>query len=564
MWREAYTQRRSWSAVGVSSTGMSRRTLVGVTVFFTIVTCVMTYPLVRFSSPVLPDTDDAYFNVWRLSWVAHQLGQDPFELFDSNSFYPQRMTLAYSDAMLALGLIAAPAIALGLHPVLAHNVLTLGAFVTAALGAFSFCRHLTGSTPAALVGGLIFAFAPYRFAHLSHLELLWMAPMPLAVLVLHRAVHRERPAKSGVMLGALVALQAYCSLYYAAFLAIFIGLWTAASSFVIKGKERSRVLRCVIIAGVMALLVTAPYGYVYYRAHQELGPRPVEEIRRYSATPGDYLRASIASKTYAPGPAESHEERSLFPGVTAVSLALYAVIRRRDATSALYGVLAALTFDLSLGLNGLTYPLVSSVVPLLDGLRAPARFSALFLLCLSALAALGAQFILTRLGSARGGVLACICGVLIMVEYWVAPVATRTPILNPPAVYQWLRTLNQPVVLELPVPDPSALWNQDAVHQYMSIFHWGRLVNGYSGHAPPAYIQTLEAMRDFPSSGSIAWLRMVGVQYVIVHERFNGSVAFGALVTSMMASDEFEEPLTMLDPVDPVFVFRLKILPGGS
>ena len=36
----------------------------------------------------------------------------------------------------------------------------------------------------------------------------------------------------------------------------------------------------------------------------------------------------------------------------------------------------------------------------------------------------------------------------------------------------------------------------DARYAYMSIFHWKRLVNGYSGYYPPSYLARMHAARD--------------------------------------------------------------------
>lgn len=537
---------------------MPRRTLLLVTVLYTAMAAAMTYPLAF--APVLPDTDDTYFNVWRLAWVAHQVVRDPAHLFDGNIFHPLTTTLAYSDAMLGLGVLATPLIHAGLHPVVVQNVLVLAAFVTAALGAFALCRHLTGSTAASLAGGVVFAFAPYRFAHLAHLELLWTAPMPLALLVLHRAVDGGRVGRSGWLLGALLALQAYCSLYYAAFLAIFVGLWTAVSLALTDAPTRRRLLRTVTLGALVAFVAAAPYGYVYYTARQELGGREAEEIRRYSATPADYLRVGNSNRLYPPGPPEEQEERSLFPGLTAVLLAIAGAIGRRDRSVVRYAALAVLAFDLSLGLNGIAYPILSSAIPVLDGLRAPARFHALFLVCLAVLAASGTSLLIAR-RSARGRhAIAALAVALATMEYWSAPVATRPPVLTPPAVYEWLRAQgDQPVVLELPIPEASRLWGSEPYFQYMSTFHWSRLVNGYSGYVPETYVRTLDALREFPTPESIARLRRLGVQYVIAHEtQYDTPAAFIDLTHRLASSGEFDAPMTMPDPVDPAWVWRIR------
>ena len=263
--------------------------------FFTLLACAMTFPLARFASPVLPDSDDAYFSVWRIAWVSHQITRDPRSLFDANIYLPTKNTLAYSDAMLALGMMASPLIALGLHPAVVHNVLAIAGFATAGIGAFLLCHQLSRSTPAAVIGGIIFAFAPFRFAHIGHLELLWTAPMPLAVLVLHRALAQPQPVKHGLALGSLLALQVFCSVYYAAFLAVFLVAWTLLV-LILRGTLNSRVLQVMLLGAALALCVVAPYGYAYAEARRELGPRTSDEVRRFSAVPSDYLRVSVESK----------------------------------------------------------------------------------------------------------------------------------------------------------------------------------------------------------------------------------------------------------------------------
>jgi hypothetical protein len=73
----------------------------------------------------IPDNVDAYFSLWRLGWIAHQLPIDPRHLFDGNIFHPERNTLAYSDAVLLQGAIALPFIRAGVPLVVAYNALVL-------------------------------------------------------------------------------------------------------------------------------------------------------------------------------------------------------------------------------------------------------------------------------------------------------------------------------------------------------------------------------------------------------------------------------------------------------
>ena len=121
--------------------------------------------------------------------------------------------------MLLLGLLGAPFIWMGVHPIIVHNLLVIAAFVTAGLAMARLMAYFTADRTAQLIAALIFMFAPYRLAHIAHLELLWTAFLPLTLLALFRVL--EHPSvRRGVVLGVAVALQALCSIYYAVFLAV--------------------------------------------------------------------------------------------------------------------------------------------------------------------------------------------------------------------------------------------------------------------------------------------------------------------------------------------------------
>ena len=172
---------------------------------FLALTALMTWQ--QLASPYsVGDTGDPLFSIWRLSWVAHQLPRDPLRLFDANIFYPELRTLAYSDAMLATALMAAPLLWLGVHQVLVYNIVLVLSFAASGVAMYALVRTLTGDRAAAFVAGVAFAFYPFRFEHYSHLELQVTFWMPLALLMMHRTMTTGR-ARDGAVTGLLVALQ---------------------------------------------------------------------------------------------------------------------------------------------------------------------------------------------------------------------------------------------------------------------------------------------------------------------------------------------------------------------
>ena len=92
--------------------------------------------------------------------------------------------------MLVPALTAAPLVWLGVHPLLASNLLLLSGF------ALSGAAHVPAGLVAhptragALLAGFVFAFLPYRFMHYAHLELQMAQWMPLCLWALHRTIAR--------------------------------------------------------------------------------------------------------------------------------------------------------------------------------------------------------------------------------------------------------------------------------------------------------------------------------------------------------------------------------------
>src|SRR5215470_11262387 len=129
----------------------------------------MTYPQAFHLSDRVHDDGDPLLNAWALAWVAHQLPRAPAHIFDANIFYPERRTLAYSETVLAPGIVAAPLFWFGLPPIVVYNLVLLSGFVVSGVGMALLVRSLTGSGAAGLLAGVAFAFLPYRFDHLPHL-----------------------------------------------------------------------------------------------------------------------------------------------------------------------------------------------------------------------------------------------------------------------------------------------------------------------------------------------------------------------------------------------------------
>jgi hypothetical protein len=495
-------------------------------------TVVMTYPQIRFlSRGVSPDFGDPLLSTWRLAWIAHQLPRDPLHLFDANIFHPERQTLAYSDSMIVPALTVAPFVWLGMHQLLAHNILLLSGFALSGAAMFLFVRSLTQHTGAALVAGFVFAFLPYRFIHYAHLELQMAQWMPLCLWAFHRTL-KEGRMRDGLLTGLFLALQTLSSWYYGIFFATYLA---AVGSVLAIGAGRERFLAAIrpLVAGaVLAAILVIPFAVPYFQVRRVVGERPVSEIEFYSATPLNYLAAHPRNALLGGVTSKwGSQERELFQGIAVPLIALVGLWPPLSAARIAYAVGLAFAFDLSLGLNGVTYPWLHAYVLPYRGLRVPARMGIVVGLSLAIFVGYGAARIAERLRR-RAAASIVLAGMLalIFVEYR-SNLELELMWTSPPAVYGALPQRPQTVIVELPliVPDIAL----EPAYMYFSTFHWHRLVNGYSGFSPRSYYQLLKLMATFPDEASLAERRR-GAEFVIVHGAFYRSIrAYEQVVAKM-------------------------------
>ena len=512
---------------------------------FGLLTIVATWPQARHLSSQAPLHQDVYFNMWRLRWFAHALVTPSAHLFDANIFYPELRTLALSDAMIIEGIVASPLVWAGTKPLLVQNLLVLGAMAASGAAMFALARYLTGSRGAAVVAGIVFAFAPYRFEHIMHMELQWAMWSPLAFLALHRTFDTG-DWKYGLATGACVALQVLSSIYYGMFLASLIAI--AAVLLIVRDRTApvSRAAWSLAVGAVLAAAVVAAYARPYLGARQRVGDRPLTEVSQFSARPASYLAATPDNWLYGRfTKLRDGGERRLFPGMIPVFLAIGGLLLCSPSRRVIvYLLLLVVAFEASLGLDGFTFSFFYDHVPVYRGLRAPARLGIFVLMFLAALAAYGYQAIAASRSPAFRRALVLAIGLGLLIEYRVTLRLTPYP-NEPPAVYRQLARQPRGVVAEFPVPRVTALPGDDAMYAYMSTFHWFPLVNGYSGIYPASYLARLERLRNFPDRTSMIQLRRDDVRYLIVR-----AAAFPAAVFMDLRADAALTELGSFDDGD--------------
>jgi hypothetical protein len=504
----------------------------------------------------VPWFDDALLSIWRIAWIAHAVGS-PASLTDANIFHPELRTLAYTDAVLLQGLIAAPFIKAGASAVAVYNLIILGSIALSGAAAFLLARRLTGSEAGALVAGTIFAFVTFRFDHYMHLELQATVFMVLALWFLDRAFDR-RGWTDMAGFGACMLLQLLSGIYYTVFLVSALAIVIPLRWRLLPAAAGTRF--AVQISGVAAVsaVVALPYLSLYMQNRATVGERAESEIRLYSATPVNYLSADPLNAIYGDATrALGRSERRLFPGAVALVLAGIGFVgwSARKTSMATIGTIGLV---ISFGLNTPVYGWLRLTVFTYRGLRAPARAGILVMLAVAMFAAWGWSSVVMR--RPRWRIVGTMLVVSVMtLEYATMPVGWLVLPTRAPAVARWLAQQPRSVVVEFPLPRADALHTiQDGIYMYASTFHWQPLLNGYSGFYPHSYIELLERERDFPADDAVAYLRSRSVDLIVLHGRFLKPDEFGQWTARLAARRDLDQVAQFPEPGGDDIVFRVR------
>jgi hypothetical protein len=507
---------------------VARYPAAGALALLTLLTVIITWPQTLHLATHVPAHVDPLFSIWRLGWIAHTLPTDPAHVFDANIFHPHPRTLAYSDAMLFEGLVAAPLLWAGVNQVLVYNVLFFAGIISSGLGMFVLVRYLTDDIRAALLSAAIFTLAPYRIEHFIHLELQWTVWMPLTLWALHRAFD-SGSIRFGALAGFFLWLQIISCVYYGAFLGVIAGT-LAVLLMAARPEAARRALAPLGCGALLAAALTLPYALPYIANTRALGPRPAAEVAMFSAEWGSYFSAPYQNWLWGwTAWGYTGNERHLFPGVTAVILALVGLASRPRKLAWIYLAVTVLAIELSLGLNGAFYRSLYDHVFAFRGFRAPARFAILATCTMSVLAGFGFQYLERSVANvpARKLLLATLL-IAIGVESGSSPIALSPQSTDVPPVYHFLQTVGPGAIVEFPMGD------YDPTYMFWSTHHWHPLVNGYSGYTPADIVETTALMESFPDEASMERLRDLGVRYILIHQAFYSPRAFASLMATLV------------------------------
>ena len=495
----------------------------------------MTWPWIRHIRDSCADAGDPYLSAWILWWDFHQTFHDPLNLFHANILFPARFALAFSEHDYGIALPLFPLFALGLRPLTAQGVATLVGFAFSGYGAFRLGRTLTGSSTAAWISGIGFAFVGYRFEELPHVNYLSAGWMPLLLEATVLFVRARTPGRA-VWLGVAFFFNGLSVIHW-----LILTLVPLALTFVTLAA-RERVLReralwtrgwAAVGVAVVALL---PFLVPYQRASELYGlVRSRDEAAWFSAHAAQWLNGSKYSKVWSHlrGPEVDGAIFRLFPGFLLVLLPLAALIaasrraRRTgegdgNASDAIpVGVIWAVTgFFGSLGMHFPFHRVLFDLIPVFHAIRAPSRWAMICDLGLAILAGEGARRLFaaleTRSSRLSAGLPFVLCAALL-IDLRAAPLDLVRGEADPDEVTRFLAsTTMSGGLVELPSGTPSH-GNYRAVLRAAD--HGKPLVTGVSGFGTPALKRIEEDTSRKPIPDDlIDELERIPASYVLVRD----------------------------------------------
>lgn len=503
------------------------KTHAAVAILFVALSVAMTWPLAYGLDRLVAYPGDPYINTWILDWDWYATIHQPFKLFQANIFYPAKYALAFSEHLYGVAVVLMPLRAFGVGPLVAHNIAMLAGFAFSGFAAYLLGRRITGSALAGVVAGIFYAFAPWRFTQLPHVQHIWGGWVPLLIVaLLHYA---EVPSwRRAWLFGFVFLMNGLSNVHWFLF-----GSMMVVVSIPIVVRNPRQWLR-IAAAIAVALLLLAPFLVPYARAADLYGmKRNWEEVRMSSATLRDWLNPGAVNRVYRRWlDPTTNPECWLFPGVLSIVFAVGGLVAgvggrgpglggknperdQRPTRSPLWIALLwiGVGFVGSLGIHTFFYRFLFSYAPGFRAVRVPARWANITYVGMAMLIAFAVAWLARNRRWA--GVLAA---ALFVFELRAAPIRWWSTTPDVPPVYRWIA--GQRVrVAELPIAA------DESEYRYMrfATAHHRPIANGVSGFVPPGF-ERLSSMWHAESIGDdfVVELRRIGINLVVLHGEYGG------------------------------------------
>lgn len=470
--------------------------------------------LILHVSTNLLDWRDYPYIIWVMFQnITHLTNLDFVNFFETNAFYPNKLTLLFSDLLLPQSFILLPFLSITKNLILSFNLVFIITFIFNYLSSFLFWKQLFKNQLIAFLGSLFFIFSPFFYLEISHFQMLSFWPFLLTLYFLFKYEEGQK-RRYLIIAGLFLTIQFLASVYLSVFLIFSILIFFLLKLLSQEAFNLFYIFFVFLITGGIFIK-----GYIDMRNTYGI-ERDIREYITYSANLSDYIFTSqiksIVHQSTIIQKWNSADKNwglhSSFPGFLIFLLSLFGLFsilkERRFITinvklnreKTFFLLLIACGFIFSLGprvnFNGnyahipLPYAAIIKFVPLAEVVRVPSRWSFIFFLGLIYFTLLGINKIKNVINYK---LLITIMMILFTLEYLPLSISTSSEVYigEDDQILKQLCQDKKRVLLKIPVthldvaPDIVTGLNYIAKTELSSTYHNCLMVNGYSGYDLP-------------------------------------------------------------------------------
>ncbi len=505
------------------------------------------YPVLgRFTTALLGPPEDNMQDLWNTWYSQVAFASDPHLLLHTRMlFFPEGSSLiyhsfAYPNLVEIFVLRCLFGLSRDIHVLIGmHNLMLMLTFFFAALGAFMLTWEFTGHFLTALVGGYIFAFSPFHFAHaLHHMHVATIQFIPVFVLCVWRCVNRWTMAAylGAVLFFALSALSCWYYLFYNVYFVVLCYGYCALNRRAWWLKDTALRIGAILAGGALCLapllvpmvIQGAGNPSVYKSGHDQF----IADLVGFVAFHPYHLLSGFTQRINARLQGNPWE-MSVYLGLVNIALMAWGVLHRKVVSRVLafcgIGMVFFMLLAAGRSLHVLGHPIhflylptaLTEHLPFFRNIRTPSRavvYVYLFLgvaigcilkaLCFDP----GARVYQWQRQAGLRHAIAMVLLVGIFLDYY--SIARETTPVECPQAYQLIRRDGEHTSAVLDLPATYKGGNQAMLYQ---IFHQHPIVHASISRKPtPSLIDSL-AFDDLELQK--AQLRKGGVRYVVIHKQ---------------------------------------------
>jgi hypothetical protein len=458
-------------------------------------------------------------------------------LWDGKIFYPYSQSLALSEPLFLSSLFYRFFYLLTSQVILSLN-LTLVLFFLLNYFAMFFLSRLILKPLASIVAATIFSYSMLRLGHLCHIHLLpqFIFPITLFFIVLF-----EKKQKNRYLLFSILALSAQFYFSLALGILLFVSL---LPYFVWKIYIKKISFKQVLILALSFIATSAPLLYTFYKNSQSLGfYRTLSDGRVFRASPLSYFTPPanhFYEKIFSVINFQdiARQEKSLFIGFLCLTLTLLGFYFLKKEKNRYFPILAMsfiFVIVISMGSYLGLYNILFYLIPLMKGLRTPARFALSYLFICSLLSGYAFEKISQKTKKIQP--------LVFILFLFLFLIENRFRIPKTQVYERWADSVQFLAIT--PKKEPTIFFPMDyeeAYHMYASTLHNHPIANGWAGFTPESYYQTKKSLDEFissPTKKTLHPLINLGFKNLAIRKDFTKSENEIKKIAKVLYEDEY-------------------------